>query len=281
MCCCRGCPGWPGLGARGAPVRQLAATGTDDALELLELLMGPERIGRARQEAGKEAIKRHPRLARASAMLAVVAQVLLEARDWGSDNEVRVCQVWEAIEARIPRAEVRAAVDTVTGMLPPPEALPEPDWRAELAKKTHAVVGLCKMLTATITFGANAQGAPVLAAMTALGEQLATDTRWTAGNPRIHPQVVTGPWRPLVFRHPPPAPGTVDPRRLHLLRAGAVLPPPETPGDLRRVLDAVPQPASAAAGRCGVGGGQGRRADHAGPARGSRCAAGLPRHRAG
>ncbi len=39
--------------------------------------------------------------------------------------------------ARIPRAEVRAAVDTVTGMLPPPEALPEPDWRAELAKKTR------------------------------------------------------------------------------------------------------------------------------------------------
>jgi len=98
----------------------------------------------------------------------------------------------------------------MTGMLPPPEALPEPDWRAELAKKTHAVVGLCKMLTATITFGANAQGAPVLAAMTALGEQLAGDTRWTAGNPRIHPQVVTGPWKHLVFGHPARDDGTVD-----------------------------------------------------------------------
>ena len=119
--------------------------------------------------------------------------MLLEARDWGSNGEVRVCQVWEAIEARIPRAEVRAAVDTVTGMLPPPEALPERDWRAELARKTATVVGLCKMLTATITFGANAQGAPVLAAMTALGKQLATDARWTDGNPRICPQVVTGP----------------------------------------------------------------------------------------
>src|SRR6266568_3918019 len=185
-----------------ATVAQLEATATDDALELLELLMATELAGRARQEANKETVKRHPRLARASATLAVVAQVLLEARDWGSDGEVRVCQVWEAIEARIPRAEVRAAVDTVTGMLPPPEALPEPDWRAELAKKTHAVAGLCKMLTATITFGANAQGAPVLAAMTVLGEQLATDTRWTAGNPRIHPQVVTGPWKHLVFGHP-------------------------------------------------------------------------------
>ncbi len=110
-----------------ATVAQLEATATDDALELLELLMATELAGRARQEANKETVKRHPRLARASATLAVVAQVLLEARDWGSDGEVRVCQVWEAIEARIPRAEVRAAVDTVTGMLPPPEALPEPD----------------------------------------------------------------------------------------------------------------------------------------------------------
>jgi len=189
-------------------------------------------------------------------MLAVVAQVLLEARDWGSDEEVRVCQVWEAIEARIPRSDVRTAVDTVTGMLPPPEALPEADWRAELAKKTHAVVGLCKMLTATITFGANAQGAPVLAAMTALGEQLATDTRWTAGNPRIHPQVVTGPWKHLVFGHPARR-RDGGPRRLHLLRAGAVLPPPEAQGDVRRDLYAVPQPPSASAGRRGVGGGQG------------------------
>jgi hypothetical protein len=53
-------------------------------------------------------------------------------------------------------------------MLPPPEAVPEGDWRAELAKKTATVVGLCEMLTTTITFGATAEGAPVLAAMTAL-----------------------------------------------------------------------------------------------------------------
>jgi hypothetical protein len=163
-----------------ATVTQLEATATDDALELLELLVATELIGKARQEADKQAIKRHPRLARASAMLAVVAQVLLEARDWGSDEEVRVCQVWEAIEARIPRAEVRAAVDTVTGMLPPPEALPEPDWRAELAKKTHAVAGMCKMLTATITFGANAQGAPRLACGAASPGSPSRQVPWSA-----------------------------------------------------------------------------------------------------
>ena len=193
-----------------ATVTQLEASATDDALEMLELFVATELIGKARQEADKQTIKRRPRLARASAMLAVVAQVLLEAREWRSDGEVQISEVWEAIEARIPRAEVRAAVDTVTGMLPPPEALPEADWRAELAKKTAMVAGLCRMLTATITFGANAQGAPVLAAMTALGGQLATDARWSMKNPRIYPQVVTGPWKHLVFGHPARDDGTVD-----------------------------------------------------------------------
>jgi hypothetical protein len=170
-----------------ATAAQLEATATDDALELLELLMATELIGTARQEANKETVKRHPRLARASATLAVVAEALLEARKWGAEDEVRVWQVWEAIEVRLPRSDMRAAVDTVNSMLPPPETLPEPDWRAELAKKTHAVVGLCRMLTSTIEFGANAEGAPVLAAMKALGEQLAAEARWSTKNPRIHP----------------------------------------------------------------------------------------------
>ncbi len=193
-----------------ATVAQLEATATDDALELLELLMTAELIGKARTEAGKQTIKRHPRLARASAMLAVVAEVLLESRGWGNEDEVRVCQVWEAIEARIPRAEVRAAVATVTGMVPPPEAVPDGNWRAELAGKTATVVGFCKMLTATITFGATAEGVPVLAAMTALGEQLVHDTRWNTKNPLICPEVVPGPWKHLVFGHPAHPDGAVD-----------------------------------------------------------------------
>jgi hypothetical protein len=172
--------------------------------------MTTEPIGRARTEADKQTVKRHPRLARASAMLAVVAEVLLDAMEWGDEDEVRVCQVWEAIEARIPRAEVRSAVATVTGMVPPPEAVPDGDWRAELAGKTATVVGLCKMLTATITFGATAEGVPVLAAMTALGEQLASDTRWNTKNTLIHPEVVPGPWKHLVFGHPGRPDGAVD-----------------------------------------------------------------------
>src|SRR5271165_2517139 len=193
-----------------ATAAQLEATATDDALELLELLMATELIGTARQEANKETVKRHPRLARASATLAVVAEALLQAREWGAEDDVRVCQVWEAIEARLPRSDVRTAVDTVNSMLPPPEAQPEPDWRAELATKTRVVVGLCRMLTSTIEFGANAEGAPVLAAMKALGEQLAAEARWSTKNPRIHPKVVTGPWKHLVFGHPARPDGAVD-----------------------------------------------------------------------
>jgi hypothetical protein len=130
----------------------------------------------------------------------VVAEALLQAREWGAEDEVRVCQVREAIEVRLPRSDVRTAVDTVNSMLPPPGALPEPDWRAELAKKTRAVAGRCRMLTSTIEF--DAEGAPVLAAMKALGEQLAAEARWSTKNPRIHPKVVTGPWKHLAFGHP-------------------------------------------------------------------------------
>jgi hypothetical protein len=42
-----------------ATVTQLEATATDDALELLELLMAIELAGRARQEANQETVKRH------------------------------------------------------------------------------------------------------------------------------------------------------------------------------------------------------------------------------
>jgi hypothetical protein len=135
--------------------------------------------------------------------------------------------------------------------------VPDSDWRAELAGKTATVVGFCKMLTATITFGAIAEGVPALVAMTALAEQLVLDTRWNTRNPLIHPKVVPGPWKHLVFGHPARPDGAVDRGAYifcvleqfcrHLKRAG----------DLRRGLHQVPQPAGPAAGRPGMGGGQG------------------------
>lgn len=76
-----------------------------------------------------------------------MAEVLLESSTWGDEDEVRVSAVWAAIEARIPRAQVRAAATTVSGMVPPPEAIPDGDWRVELAKRIATVSGFVKMLT--------------------------------------------------------------------------------------------------------------------------------------
>jgi hypothetical protein len=66
------------------------------------------------------------------------------------------------------------------------------------------------MLTSAIEFGVNAQGAPVQAAMKPLGEQLAAEARGSTKTPQIHPKVVTGSWKHLVFGHPARPDGAVD-----------------------------------------------------------------------
>ena len=88
-----------------ATVRHLEAKSVDDTLELLDLLMGTELLNKAATAANKETVRRHPRLAKATARLAVAAGALLDSEQWGSQDEVRVAAVWEAIEAVISRAE--------------------------------------------------------------------------------------------------------------------------------------------------------------------------------
>ncbi|MEO3863255.1 Tn3 family transposase [Acrocarpospora sp. B8E8] len=193
-----------------ATAAHLEAKATDDALDLLDLLMATELVGKAKLADNKQTVVQHPRLAKASAVLSIVAEALLDSRVWGPEDEIRVSAVWEAIEARLDRSQVRAAVTTVNGMVPPPEAAPEGDWRSELAKRIATVSGFVKMLTPTISFGATAEGAPVLAAMTDLAEQLDSSALWRVKNNRIHPGVVPGPWKHLVFGHPARPDGSVD-----------------------------------------------------------------------
>jgi hypothetical protein len=197
-----------------ATVQRLETKTVDDALELLDLLMVTELSGRARREADKQTVRRHPRLAKASARLAAAVEVMLEAVDWGAEDEVLLAQVWEAIEAVVPRADLRAAVATVTGMVAPPDAEDDGGWRVEMAAKYQMVSGMVKMLTDVITFGANAEGEPVLAAMAALPQVLAyrSHTHSVTVLPRrlIDPEVVTGPWKRLVYGHPPRTDDLVD-----------------------------------------------------------------------
>ena len=189
-----------------ATARHLEAKSVDDTLELLDLLMSTELLSKAATAADKETVRRHPRLAKATARLAVAAGALLDSEQWGSEDEVRVAAVWEAIEAVISRAELRAAVATVNEMVPPGTEAGADDWRAGLAGRFTTVSGFVKLLTGVIEFGANAEGQPVLAAMTALPEVLAYRTRQPPASlvpgALIEPQVVPGPWRRLVFGHP-------------------------------------------------------------------------------
>jgi hypothetical protein len=188
-----------------ATVRHLEAKSVDDALEMLDLLMSAELVGRARTTSDKDKAHRHPRLARASARLAVAVEALFDSDGWGSEGEEpRVSQVWEAIEAVVSRSDLRAALEVVTESTPPPDA-EDPDWRAALVGRYQAVAPVLKVLPGVITFGASAEGAAVLAAMRALPDVLAYRGRLKAPlvpGTLIDPGVVTGPWKRLVFGHP-------------------------------------------------------------------------------
>ena len=197
-----------------ATVRHLEAASIDDALELLDLLMSAELLGRAQRESGKENARRHPRLARASARLAVAVEALFDSDEWaGPGEEPRVSQVWEAIEAIVSRAELRAALALVSETVPPADAEDPDDWRAALPARYPAVSGFLKMLPDVIEFGASAEGAPVLAAMRALPDVLAYRGKLPAPlipGRLIDAGVVNGPWRRLVFGHPAPEDGAVS-----------------------------------------------------------------------
>jgi hypothetical protein len=66
-----------------ATVTYLEARAVDDALELLDLLMVAEPVGKAERQADREQARRHPRLARASAKVAAAVEIVLEATGWG------------------------------------------------------------------------------------------------------------------------------------------------------------------------------------------------------
>jgi len=197
-----------------ATVRFLEAKSVDDTLELLDLLMATELLNKAQTAANKEKVRKHPKLAKASARLAVAVDALFESDSWGGeDSEPLVAQVWEAIEAVVSRTELRAALVVVNENVPPADAADPDDWRAELVGRYTTVSGFVKLLPKVIEFGANAEGAAVLQAMQMLPDVLAYRSRLPAPLiPRrmIDEQVVTGAWKRLVFGHPEHEVGAVN-----------------------------------------------------------------------
>jgi hypothetical protein len=125
-----------------ATVRFLEAKSVDDTLELLDLLMATELLNKAQTAANKEKVRAHPKLAKASARLAVAVETLFDSDGWGGqDEEPRVAEVWEAIEAVVSRAELRAALATVNSSVPPADAADPDDWRSELVGRYTTVSG--------------------------------------------------------------------------------------------------------------------------------------------
>jgi TnpA family transposase len=187
-----------------ATVVFLEGKAVDDCLELLDLLMAAELLGKAERETEKEKARRHPRLARASAKLAVAVEVLFDATEWG--DEVTLDQLWEGIEAVISRTELRDAVAAVTDMVPPPDADEDGEMRAKLAARIVTVSGFLKILTEVIVFGASEDGRAVLAAMKQLPKVLDGRRSRNLTEADIDAELVRGSWRPLVF----PGEGKVD-----------------------------------------------------------------------
>ena len=178
-----------------ATVAYLEARSVDDCLELLDLLMATELLGKAEAAADKERARRHPALARHSARLAAAVEVLLEVTDAG--GELTLEQVWESIEAVVPRRQLRESVDAVSDMVPPPGFDADAEMRVRLTERIAMVTPFLKILTEVITFGCTPEGEAALAAMRALPRLLDRRTKVTAAD--IDHELLSGSWKALVL----------------------------------------------------------------------------------
>lgn len=183
-----------------ATVAHLQGKAIDDALELLDLLMVTELLGKAEQASDKEKLRAHPRLARASVKLVRAVSVLFEVTEHG-DGEVSLDELWEAIEVLTPRRELHAAMQTVEDLVPHAEAAdPDTHTRALLAARIATVSGFVKILTHQVAFDADAEATRVLEAMRDLPRLL--DGRHKIVREDLAEELLTGSWRRLVLPGP-------------------------------------------------------------------------------
>jgi Domain of unknown function (DUF4158) len=189
-----------------ATVAHLQAASIDDCLELFDLIMTSELLGKAERETRRRRAREHPRLARASAKLARVVGKLLEAS--GSEEMVRVSDLWREIGTVASREELRLAVATVDELVPHVDEDDEGDVRARLSERIRMVSGFLRELCEVIELGSNAEGEPVLREMQRMPWLL--DRRRKLKAQDIDEGLVRGSWRRLVYGQYATADGTVD-----------------------------------------------------------------------
>lgn len=188
-----------------ATVVRLQAASIDDCMELFDLLMVSELLGKAKRETEKQRAREHPKLARASVKLAAAVRALLDASS--CERSMDLAELWQQIEQVVPRWQLRAAVETVQELVPFDDEDDEGEIRKRLAERIRLVSGFLRELTEVIEFGATPEGAPVLCEMGRLPALLGR-RRLKADD--INASLVHGSWRRLVYGHPAPADGTVE-----------------------------------------------------------------------
>ncbi len=129
-------------------------------------------------------------------------EVLLEITELG--EELTLGQVWESIEAIVPRRQLREAVDAVSEMVPPPGADADAEARARLMERIATVTPFLKILTEVIEFGCTPEAGAALAAMRSLPRLLDRRTKVTAAD--IDHTLLSGSWKSLVL----PKTGRID-----------------------------------------------------------------------
>ena len=98
---------------------------------MLDLLTSAELLNKAQREADRGKVRKHPRLAGASARLAVAVEALFESDGRGGPGgEPRVSQVWEAIEVVVSRGPDRIQSREPAG----PGQVPDFRWRPGVAR---------------------------------------------------------------------------------------------------------------------------------------------------
>ena len=196
-----------------ATVKSLEARTVDDALELFDVLMTNDLLARAARQSRKEKLRRYPRLSKDAGKLAAAVGVLLDALD--QEEQLPLDLIWEEIETKVSREELRAAVTHLMEVAQPPDADPDGEWRAALVDRYASVRAFVPTLCETIRFGATADAAGLLSALRDLPRLL--DARATRAVPAGYldvrqvaiDAVPAGWWQRLVFKPNRPV-GTVD-----------------------------------------------------------------------
>ena len=192
---------------RLAMARQLEQTALDDALDLFDVLMATKLLARAERVTAREQLRTLPRFAAASAKLAAVIQVLMDAS--GSAAELSLADLWARIELVVPRLEVAGALAAVSELAPPPDEEADEVWREELVTRYATVRPFLARLVEVIEFGSVEAGQNVLEAARALPELL---RRKKVRSDEVAAKLVTGAWRRLVYANPSVEPGLIDHR---------------------------------------------------------------------